>query len=137
MQLLQSFDLAKFIVTVIFAFIIIFLAVQARNEQEFSPTAGLVVIGAFLLLQPTFHPWYIFWIFPFVLMEKNLNFSWILLTGTLIFSYHIYIAFDTTQVWKESDLIRLIEFLPFYSFLLFEHRVVFLKKFRLLRKHFS
>ncbi|MFX0141740.1 MAG: glycosyltransferase family 87 protein [Candidatus Hodarchaeota archaeon] len=136
-ELLQIFELSKHIVAGIFVLILIFLFLQVRNESEFSPTAGLTIIGAFLLLQPTFHPWYIFWIFPFVLMEKRINFSWILLSGTLIFSYYVYIAFDTTQVWKESDFIRLIEFIPFYLCLLLERGEFVFSKIRNLFNTFN
>ncbi len=121
-QLLKNFSLAKLIVGLILALIMASLAFKSRKETEFSASQGLIAIGLLLLLQPVFHPWYIFWIFPFLILDDELNLSWLVLTGTLIFSYNVYIAFDTIMVWKESNFIRFIEFFPFFAILLIEKR---------------
>lgn len=119
-QLLKNFSLAKLIVGLTLVLIMISLAFKSREETTLSASHGLIAIGLLLLLQPVFHPWYIFWIFPFLILDDELNLSWIVLTGTLIFSYNVYIAFDTIMVWKESNFIRFIEFFPFFAILLIE-----------------
>lgn len=119
-ELTNSFFGAKVVVGVVF--LIIFLLVSYRSAQDphiLNPMTALIVLASFLLLQPVFHPWYLFWIFPFVLLVNPLDFSWILLTGTVILSYHVYIGFDTLGIWVESDLIRIVEFLPFFASLLY------------------
>lgn len=135
-QLLKNFSLAKLIVGLVLVYIMVNLAFKSREETEFSASQGLIAIGLLLLLQPVFHPWYVFWIFPFLILDDELNLSWVVLTGTLIFSYNAYIAFDTTMVWKESNFIRFIEFFPFFAILLIEKRkdlleIFYRLKFRL------
>jgi hypothetical protein len=135
-QLLGNFTLAKLIVSLILVFVMVGLAFKSRKETVFSASQGLIAISFLLLLQPVFHPWYIFWIFPFLMLDDDLNLSWIVLTGTLIFSYNVYIAFDTIMVWKESNFIRFIEFFPFFAILLAEKqkdlsKIPYRLKFRL------
>lgn len=119
-QVVQNFFITKVILGGLFILLLSISAFKV-NKESLSPTsASLLIIGIFLLFQPVFHPWYIFWIYPFVLMDKNFNISWILLSGTLILSYHVYIAFDTIKIWKESDGLRLIEYIPFFFTLFVE-----------------
>ncbi|MHA2347600.1 MAG: hypothetical protein ACXACP_12845, partial [Candidatus Hodarchaeales archaeon] len=81
------------------------------------------ILGALIILQPTFHPWYLLWLFPFILMDtERIKWSWILLTGLVILSYNVYILYDTVGIWKESVIIRLIEYLPFYGLFIYETR---------------
>ena len=129
-QLLPNFELAKYVVGGLFILILGIFTRKANKEASPPHSIALLIIGVFLLLQPNFHPWHIFWIFPFVLLDNNLNFSWILLSGTLIFSYHVYIAYDTIQVWMESVFIRLFEYIPFYAWFTLEHRQTISKYYR-------
>lgn len=77
-----------------------------------------------------FHPWYIFWVFPFILFSKKLKYSWIILSGTLIWSYNIFILYDTTQVWIELDIIRVLVWIPFYITLIIENNGILKTYFR-------
>jgi alpha-1,6-mannosyltransferase len=110
LPLIQS----KIVLETVFVVIFGVLAVKALKSKE-SPheTAGLVM-GIFLLLQSTFHPWYIFWIFPFILLDSPKVFwSWIALSGLLVLSYDVYILFDQGAIWNESTLIRILEYASF------------------------
>jgi len=132
-QFIRNFLISKIIVGILFIFVLARLAFLPNNEPEPSPAKALTVIGLFLLFSPTFHPWYIFWIFPFVLLDNKFNFSWILLSGLLVFSYHVYIMYDITREWVESDIIRLAEYIPFYIVLFLENRGIireFFQKFQ-------
>lgn len=123
-QITQSFFLTKIILGGIFIILLCFITLKSNKEAMVSlPTMAYAVIGIFLLFQPSFHPWYVFWVFPFVLLDKKSNYSWILLSGLLVFSYHVYIAYDTVQIWTESIFLRFIEYFPFYTCLAIENRV--------------
>jgi len=79
---------------------------------------AFLLTGLFLLLTSTIQPWYIIWMIPFLCVF--ISPSWILLTGSVFLSYHIYILFDTRNLWDEVLWIRLVEYLPFYILLSFE-----------------
>ena len=121
-NLIQDFILSKIILGIVFLVILSIFVIRTDNESETSARNALIIIGLFLILQPSFHPWYIFWLFPFLLLDRNTNNSWIFLSGLLILSYQVYIIYDISQVWIESDFIRLLEFIPFYTFILYENR---------------
>jgi hypothetical protein len=79
-------------------------------------------IGAYLLLTPLLHPWYLLWLVPLLALflqpghTWGLRFEaltgWFLFTGTVAWSYTFYIAFKTV-VWTLP-----FEFVPLYAFLL-------------------
>lgn len=70
-----------------------------------------IVSGAFLLLNPTFHPWYMLWVIPYLAIFENR--AWILFSGLIALSYLVLIGYDQTGVWQESLLVRSLEYLPF------------------------
>ena len=93
------------------------LAVLIRIFQPPDPIkTAFVLIGAYLLLTPTFQPWYMVWIIPFLCLFPNP--AWILLSGLVMASYHVLILFAQVGIWKEAEWIRLVQFLPFYGLLL-------------------
>ncbi|MFX1255778.1 MAG: hypothetical protein ACFFCZ_29505 [Promethearchaeota archaeon] len=120
LQVTNNFVVSQIILEGIFVLLLCIFALKPNKEIIASPNKALLIIGAFLLLQPTLHPWYLFWLFPFVLLEQKPNFSWILLTGTVILSYHVYIGYSITHTWVELDIVRLIEYIPFYIYFIIE-----------------
>jgi alpha-1,6-mannosyltransferase len=78
--------------------------------------------GAYLLLTPLLHPWYLLWLVPLLalfLQPGNmwgLRFEaltgWFLFTGSVVLSYTFYIALKTV-VWTLP-----FEFIPLYAFLI-------------------
>jgi len=132
-QLNMNFNASQFITGFIFLILLVLLTKQANKSTILPYKQAYLIIGAFILLQPTFHPWYIFWIFPFIILDyENFNLSWIILTGSLILSYHVYIQYDSLNIWLEKDWIRILEFIPFYLLLLWENRKWFAKKSRII-----
>ncbi|MFX0211775.1 MAG: hypothetical protein ACFFDT_37710, partial [Candidatus Hodarchaeota archaeon] len=113
--------LSKIIVGIVFLIILTITTFKPQIDYVSSYRCALIILGSLLLLQPVFHPWYIFWLFPFIIIDNRMNLSWILLSGTLILSYYVYILYDTIGIWVESDLIRMIEYLPFFLLLIFEN----------------
>jgi len=85
---------------------------------------AFVTIGTFLILAPTLHPWYLTWIVPFLCFNKNR--AWLVLTGTVI-CYHFMnhelfskmIWYNNEWVWKEVQWLKLPEYLPFYTLLIY------------------
>lgn len=81
-------------------------------------------IGAFLILAPTVHPWYLTWIVPFLCFYHNR--AWLVLTGTVVFYYFMnyplfskLIEYNNEWVWQEVHWLKLPEYLPFYFLLLY------------------
>jgi len=81
-------------------------------------------IGAFLILAPTLHPWYLTWIVPFLCFNKNR--AWLVLTGTIVCYYFMnhelfskMILYNNELVWKEVHWLKLPEYLPFYGLLIY------------------
>jgi hypothetical protein len=75
------------------------------------------LVGAFLLLSPTVHPWYLTWVLPFLCFFRSAG--WILLTGTAILARTIYIGYEAAGVWQELWWVRLVEYGPPYLLMLY------------------
>ena len=79
---------------------------------------GFVALGMLLLVTPVLHPWYVCWIVPFLVIYPNR--AWILLTGSVFLSYWILKGYVASGVWEENLLVVTLEYVPFYSLLLFD-----------------
>ena len=77
--------------------------------------AVLVILGAYVLFSPTFHPWYLLWILPFLPLFPQP--AWILLSGTVFLAYQVLIGYSMNGVWKEAIWVKWAEFVPFYCLL--------------------
>ena len=76
-------------------------------------TSAYLLVGAFLLLTPTLHPWYALWIVPFLTLRRSA--AWLLLTGLVPLSYHVLIRYVAEGVWVEVEWVRWAEFGPFVA----------------------
>lgn len=72
----------------------------------------------FLLLSPQLDPWRLMWVVPFLVLRMRL--SWLILTGTIVLSYHPLIVQGPYQQWVESGVFKLLEFVPFIAVLVAE-----------------
>lgn len=79
------------------------------------------VLGAGLLLSPTFHPWYALWILPFAALRRNR--AWILLGGLAFVTYWGLGPYLETGEWPRPLWTRLLLWLPFYGLLLRDARL--------------
>jgi alpha-1,6-mannosyltransferase len=94
-------------------------AQKQRDEQvESIYYVGFVVMGGFLLLTPTLHPWYLCWMVPFLVIFPN--WAWIYFTGSVFLSYLILKGYAEAGVWQENVVVKLAEYLPFYTLLLYD-----------------
>ncbi len=96
---------------------LIFLAIYIhtyRSVAEFE-NASFIVLGSFLILTPTLHPWYILWIIPFLVLR--LNRAWLYLTMASTAYYHVLIDYFGKDLWQEQMLIKGLIYIPFFVFL--------------------
>jgi hypothetical protein len=94
-------------------------AQKKSDEQEKSIYyVGFVVLGNILLLTPTLHPWYLCWMVPFLVIFPNR--AWIYFTGSVFLSYFILKGYVKTGVWEENIVVKLVEYLPFYTLLIYD-----------------
>jgi hypothetical protein len=116
-----AMEVTRNILALVFAMVLGYLIYRSRQEHKHPVQLfkyAFVLTGLYLLITSTLHPWYLIWIIPFLCVVVSP--SWILLTGTAILSYHIYILFDARNIWDEVLWVRLAEYLPFYCLLAFE-----------------
>jgi hypothetical protein len=109
-----SLNQAKLIIGVVFSGLIVYLFIRPPDLLR----TGYIVTGAYILLTPTLQPWYLIWIVPFLCLYPNR--AWMLLTGLVVFSYHVLIQFAQTGIWKEDVTLRYVQYLPFYALLIFD-----------------
>ncbi|MGB4520426.1 MAG: hypothetical protein WBI28_00620 [Candidatus Omnitrophota bacterium] len=112
LYLTKSYTLTK---TFIFIFLfIIFLGLFKKNIEL--PRAIFIMLTTMLVLSPTVYPWYLLWILPFLCVYENA--AWLLLSGTIIFSYSILDRVFYLGKWQETIMDKIYVYLPFYSLLL-------------------
>jgi hypothetical protein len=83
---------------------------------------SFVLIGALLLLNRSFFPWYVIWIVPFLVFFTSP--SWLLLSGTIFLGYMKYDSFPPPS-YETADpqtrlLIDIVQYVPFYILLAYE-----------------
>jgi hypothetical protein len=125
--LVDSLDIAKTVVAVLLLLLIVGIWLLARKRT--SPRASLRLMAlplmAYVLLAPTFHPWYlvILLVFlPFLTPSSTesgwrwlLVAPWIYLSGALVFSYLTYL---NPLAFGELEWVRRLEWLPLLALLL-------------------
>lgn len=111
----------------LFVFVILMMGMYLWHfRQKLVPDAlymyriSFFAIGIFLFLSPTLHPWYVCWIIPFLAIVPNR--AWILFSGTVFLSYWVLKDYAASGVWKESPLVKAIEYMPFYFLLTYDWR---------------
>lgn len=74
--------------------------------------------GGYLILTTTFFPWYMIWIFPFLL--RNLSAAFLFLSGSVLLSYHVLIGHFAVGKWITMPWLGAMAYLPFYGLLLYD-----------------
>jgi hypothetical protein len=105
---------AKAIVGVGFAGLIAWMTLRKVDPLK----AACVAVGAFLLLSPTLHPWYLLWIVPFLCVFTS--WTWIVFSGLVLLSYQVLIDYTATGAWELSSWVLWVEYLPLYGGLIWE-----------------
>ncbi len=109
---------AVFFAAVILANLKLFLKRSGAPPQQNIFRVCFIVTGAFLILSPVVHPWYVCWIVPFLVILPNR--AWILFSGLVFLSYMVLSEYAKTGVWEESLTVKLGQYLPLYAFLLYD-----------------
>ncbi|MFH1571025.1 MAG: hypothetical protein ABIL09_23735 [Gemmatimonadota bacterium] len=74
--------------------------------------AVFALVGTYLLLTPTLHPWYVLWALPFLPLFPSP--AWTLLSGLVFLAYAVLGGYRSTGVWQEPAWVRWAEYGPFY-----------------------
>ncbi len=77
-----------------------------------------LAIGVLLLFLPTLHPWYLLLIAPFMVIYPSR--AWLYLMGATIVTLPVVAIEYQTGVFQEIKLLKLIEYLPFFSLLIYD-----------------
>jgi hypothetical protein len=88
--------------------------------------AAFAILGAYLLLTPTLHPWYLMWALPFLALFPAP--AWLYLSGAIFLAYDVLSVYCSTGLWEERSWVLWAEFLPFYPLLLAQPLYRFLKR---------
>lgn len=115
--------ISKIVIALIFVSIFFYRLVKLKRDlknEGMTPIFkfGLIILGSFFLLNPTFHPWYLCWLVPFLTIVPNR--AWLLLSGLVVLSYWILIGYEQTGIWQENTWIKFFEYLPFYAVLIYD-----------------
>ncbi len=73
------------------------------------------ILGAYVILTPSLFPWYLIWLLPFLVLNRNA--AYLALTGTVMLSYHVLIGHYASGSWSQYPILNVIEYLPFYALL--------------------
>ena len=95
---------------------ILFLAVLWATLRYTDPYRTLfTIMGAYLLLSPTLHPWYLLWILPFLPLFPQP--AWVLFSGLVFLAYEVLIGYSKNSIWVEQDWVKWTQYGPFYLLL--------------------
>ena len=113
---LQSWDShayahARWLCTALFA--LVALGVQIRYRDPYR--AAFATLGAYVLLSPTVHPWYLLWVLPFLALFPSP--AWVLLSGLIFLAYEVQIGYGSEGVWREKPWVLWAQYAPFYLLL--------------------
>lgn len=78
--------------------------------------AAFLVLGAFLALTPTLHPWYLAWIVPFLALEPRPAWTWLVAAAPL--AYWPLERWRAEGVWSEPAWLWPLVALPFWALVL-------------------
>jgi len=102
---------ARWLCTGLFA--LVALGVQIRYRDPYR--AAFATLGAYVLLSPTVHPWYLLWVLPFLAFFPSP--AWMLLSGLIFLAYEVQIGYGSGGVWREKPWVLWAQYAPFYLLL--------------------
>ena len=97
------------------ALAVIGVALWALSRRPDPTDWAAAVLGAYLLLTPTLHPWYLLWILPFSVFAPRP--AWPVLGFSAFLAYEVLIGYSTHGIWQEKTWVLWAEFVPFYTVL--------------------
>lgn len=100
-------------------------ALYALKNATDPVRAAFWLMGAYTLLSPTLHPWYLLWVLPF--MPFFCRWAWILLAALVFLAYEVLIDYSLTGIWNEKNWVKWVQYAPFYLALAAELLYSYLK----------
>ncbi|MFN0009528.1 MAG: hypothetical protein ACKVXR_16640 [Planctomycetota bacterium] len=89
----------------------------ARRVSD--PVAGCGrLIGAWIVLSPTLHPWYLAWMLPFLAFRPSAAWGWLALAAPLL--YWPIARWQAQGIWSEPEWLWPAVALPFFALLVLE-----------------
>ncbi|MDH4129666.1 MAG: hypothetical protein OEV44_12975 [Spirochaetota bacterium] len=94
---------------------------EVLNDDSLFVKNFYYVIGCLLLFSPVFHPWYISYILPILVIYYSK--SWIIFSGLISLSYITLIGYNKLDptTWQENIYVVFIEYIPLYSFFIIDY----------------
>jgi len=89
----------------------------AGDDPRLLCRACFLMLAIVMVLSPVLYPWYLCWIVPLLSLFPSR--AWLLLSGTVFFSYWVLKDYSSLGVWREVPLVAFAEYLPFYGLLLY------------------
>ena len=99
----------------IFTGILLLTALWSALKYKDPYRATFIIMGVYLVLSPTLHPWYLLWLLPFLPLFPQP--AWILLSGLVFLAYEVLIGYSMNNVWAERDWVKWTQYGPFYLLL--------------------
>ena len=97
------------------------LATRARGgRRRDALQEALFAVGAFLVLTPTLHPWYLTWVMPF--LAARLHASFLALIALAPLTYWPLTEWQSIGRWEEPAWLWPAVALPFFLLLALERR---------------
>ncbi len=88
-----------------------------ENQKQNILRVAYLITSVLLLISPTLHPWYVVWIIPFLCFYPNPG--WFIFSGLVLLTYAMLPEYRSTGIWRESDTMLWVQYVPFYSIFLF------------------
>jgi hypothetical protein len=89
-----------------------FAIVRIRRDRD-AVQGCAALIGAWIVLSPTLHPWYVCWMLPFLALRPSPAWSWLLCAAPLLDVP--YVAWVREAVWREPRWLWPVLFVPFFA----------------------
>lgn len=93
------------------------VAIALRKSAAQPLTAMFWIAGVYVILTPSLFSWYVTLLLPFLVIFRQPAF--LVLTGTVMLSYHVFIAYFQGHGWHELWYMTCLEYAPFYGLLIF------------------
>lgn len=90
------------------AVVVLITSIRSRDALK----GSYIIMGAFILLSPTIHYWYLSWVLPLVALFPSL--PWLALFALSGFYFTAWVMFGKTGDWYQPIEYLRIQWIPFY-----------------------
>lgn len=126
----RPITIAKLITLSLFAITLLYAFWQTQKKTTQTSdiiSLSIIPLGAYLLLTPTLHPWYVTLLIPFLpLLPRQHRWPWIYLSLAVVLSYVTYL---NPNDLREYAWVRWVEYFPMYGLLTYGLFIIYRKVF--------